>query len=81
MELSKEKKKYRKLLAEKYPTKEHVSREIINLKAILNLPKGTEHFMSDIHGEYEAFYHILNNNYCIPKFPKIIHLKINKYIV
>ena len=35
--------------------------EIINLKAILNLPKGTEHFMSDVHGEYEAFYHILNN--------------------
>lgn len=61
MELSKEKKKYLTLLAEKYPTKEHVSREIINLKAILNLPKGTEHFMSDIHGEYEAFYHILNN--------------------
>ena len=61
MELSKEKKKYLTLLAEKYPTKEHVSREIINLMAILNLPKGTEHFMSDIHGEYEAFYHILNN--------------------
>jgi fructose-1,6-bisphosphatase-3 len=54
MELSKEKKKYLTLLAEKYPTKEHVSREIINLKAILNLPKGTEHFMSDIHGEYEG---------------------------
>ena len=35
--------------------------EIINLKAILNLPKGTEHFMSDLHGEYEAFEHILNN--------------------
>ena len=38
-----------------------LSREIINLTAILNLPKGTEHFMSDLHGEYEAFYHILNN--------------------
>ncbi|MBQ2427432.1 MAG: fructose-bisphosphatase class III, partial [Ruminococcus sp.] len=38
-----------------------LSREIINLTAILNLPKGTEHFMSDIHGEYEAFCHILNN--------------------
>jgi fructose-1,6-bisphosphatase-3 len=37
------------------------STEIINLQAILNLPKGTEHFMSDLHGEYEAFLHILNN--------------------
>ena len=35
--------------------------EIINLQAIVNLPKGTEHFMSDLHGEYEAFLHILNN--------------------
>ena len=54
-------KKYIKLLAEKFPTKQAVCREIINLNAILNLPKGTEHFMSDLHGEYEAFYHILNN--------------------
>ena len=54
-------KKYLKLLSEKYPTKQSVCREIINLNAILNLPKGTEHFMSDLHGEYEAFYHILNN--------------------
>ncbi len=53
--------KYLKLLAEKYPNRGAVSREIINLSAIMNLPKGTEHFMSDIHGEYEAFYHILNN--------------------
>ena len=53
--------KYLRLLSEKYPTIESVSKEIINLNAILNLPKGTEHFMSDIHGEYEAFYHILNN--------------------
>lgn len=53
--------KYLKLLAEKYPSKQAVCREIINLNAILNLPKGTEHFMSDLHGEYEAFYHILNN--------------------
>ena len=44
-----------KLLKEKYPTKQAVCREIINLTAIINLPKGTEHFMSDIHGEYEAF--------------------------
>ena len=53
--------KYIRLLSEKYPTRRAVTREIINLTAILNLPKGTEHFMSDLHGEYEAFYHILNN--------------------
>lgn len=53
--------KYLSLLAEKYPTKQSVCREIINLNAILNLPKGTEHFMSDLHGEYAAFLHILNN--------------------
>lgn len=54
-------KKYLELLAEKYPTIQSVCTEIINLNAILNLPKGTEHFMSDIHGEYEAFSHIMNN--------------------
>ncbi len=59
--MNQEEKKYLKLLSEKYPTKQSVCREIINLNAILNLPKGTEHFMSDLHGEYEAFYHILNN--------------------
>ena len=52
---------YLRLLSEKYPTLRSLTREIINLNAILNLPKGTEHFMSDIHGEYEAFCHILNN--------------------
>ncbi|MBO5032287.1 MAG: fructose-1,6-bisphosphatase [Lachnospiraceae bacterium] len=56
-----EKMKYLRLLAKEYPSIPSVCREIINLKAILNLPKGTEHFMSDIHGEYEAFYHIMNN--------------------
>lgn len=56
-----EKERYFELLAEKYPTQQAVCREIINLNAILNLPKGTEHFISDIHGEYEAFCHILNN--------------------
>lgn len=59
--ISEEKLKYLKLLSEKYPSIPAVCREIINLKAILNLPKGTEHFMSDLHGEYEAFNHILNN--------------------
>lgn len=53
--------KYLRLLSEKYPSVRAAAREIINLTAILNLPKGTEHFMSDLHGEYEAFYHILNN--------------------
>lgn len=53
--------KYLKLLAREYPTRQLACREIINLNAILNLPKGTEHFMSDIHGEYEAFCHIVNN--------------------
>lgn len=61
MELSDAKEKYFQLLAEKYPTVQDACTEIINLQAILNLPKGTEHFMSDLHGEYEAFYHILNN--------------------
>ncbi|MGN0460643.1 MAG: fructose-1,6-bisphosphatase [Ruminococcus sp.] len=56
-----EKERYFELLAEKYPTEQAVCREIINLNAILNLPKGTEHFISDIHGEFEAFCHILNN--------------------
>lgn len=59
--ISEEKLKYLRLLGEKYPSIPAVSREIINLKAILNLPKGTEHFMSDLHGEYEAFCQILNN--------------------
>ena len=50
-----------RLLAKKYPTPQAVISEIINLKAILNLPKGTEHFLSDIHGESETFLHILRN--------------------
>lgn len=53
--------RYLKLLSKQYPTVQAASKEIINLSAILNLPKGTEHFMSDIHGEYEAFFHIFNS--------------------
>ena len=53
--------KYLKLLAERYPTISDASTEIINLQAILNLPKGTEHYLTDIHGEYEAFVHVLKN--------------------
>jgi len=53
--------RYLKLLAKQYPTIQDTATEIMRLRAILNLPKGTEHFMSDIHGEYEAFLHILNS--------------------
>ncbi len=53
--------KYLGILAEKFPTIQSVCTEIINLEAILNLPKGTEHFLSDLHGEYESFLHILKN--------------------
>lgn len=53
--------KYLKLLAEKFPSIQEVCTEIINLQAILNLPKSTEHFLSDLHGEYESFLHILKN--------------------
>lgn len=56
-----EQNKYLEYLAELYPTIEKASTEIINLQSIINLPKGTEHFLSDIHGEYEAFSHVLRN--------------------
>ena len=53
--------KYLSLLAKQYPTIAAASTEIINLEAILNLPKGTEHFLADLHGEYEPFVHVLKN--------------------
>ncbi|MBN1042691.1 fructose-1,6-bisphosphatase [Clostridium botulinum] len=53
--------KYFRLLANQYPNIALAATEIINLEAILNLPKGTEHFLSDIHGEYEPFVHVLRN--------------------
>ncbi|ULT59352.1 fructose-1,6-bisphosphatase [Neobacillus drentensis] len=53
--------KYLDLLAQKYDSAEKVVTEIINLESILNLPKGTEHFVSDLHGEYQAFQHVLRN--------------------
>lgn len=53
--------KYLERLSELYPTIAAASTEIINLQAILNLPKGTEHFLTDVHGEYEAFSHVLKN--------------------
>ena len=52
---------YLRLLSQQYPSIRAASTEIINLSAILELPKGTEHFISDIHGEYEAFLHVLRN--------------------
>ena len=63
---------YLKLLRKQFPTIESVSTEIINLQAILNLPKGTEFFLSDIHGEYEAFNHMLRSA------SGVIRHKINK---
>lgn len=59
--MKKEELRYLQRLAELYPTIGKASTEIINLQSILNLPKGTEHFMSDLHGEYEAFSHVLRN--------------------
>ena len=53
--------RYLRMLSHQYPTVQAASKEIIRLNAILNLPKGTEHFMSDIHGEYDAFFHIFNS--------------------
>ena len=55
------KNKYLRLLSEKYPTKQSVYAKLIHLQAMQSLPKGIEHFMSDLHGEYELFFHILNN--------------------
>lgn len=52
---------YLKLLSKQHPTISSACTEIINLQAILNLPKGTEHFITDVHGEYEAFIHVLKN--------------------
>ena len=53
--------RYLQLLSKQFPTISDACTEIINLEAILNLPKGTEHFLTDIHGEYEAFQHVLKN--------------------
>lgn len=52
---------YLKLLSASFPTVAQAATEIINLQAILNLPKGTEHFLADLHGEYQAFRHVLKN--------------------
>ena len=60
-EIIQEDMRYLELLSHNFPTIAAASTEIINLKAILNLPKGTEHFLADLHGEYEAFQHVLRN--------------------
>ena len=61
MSRSEQNMRYLAMLGQKYPTVAAASSEIIRLEALLRLPKGTEHFMSDLHGEHEAFTHILNN--------------------
>lgn len=61
MIMRKEELKYLKAIAKEYPTVSSAATEIINLNAILNLPKGTEHFLTDLHGEYEQFLHVLKN--------------------
>ncbi len=53
--------RYLRLLSREFPTAQAAFTEVINLETISDLPRGTEHFMSDVHGEYEAFEHILNN--------------------
>lgn len=54
-------KKYLQILSTQYPTERAAISELVNTQAILNLPKGTEHFITDIHGEYEQFTHVLRN--------------------
>ena len=61
IQFSPERLHYLKLLSTQYPTVQAASTKIIKLQTVLHLPKGTEHFMSDIHGEYDAFLHILNS--------------------
>lgn len=61
LDMIKEDLRYLELLSHSFPTIAAASTEIINLEAILNLPKGTEHFLADLHGEYEAFRHVLRN--------------------
>ena len=61
MKITPTEQRYLRLLSETYPDRVAAATEIINLSAIQYLPKGTEHFLSDIHGEYEAFIHILRN--------------------
>ena len=61
---------YLRLLAKEYPTVKAATSEIVNLMAICSLPKGTEYFFSDLHGEYEAFIHLLRSSSGI-RWPKV----------
>ena len=61
MKINETDKHYLQLLSQSFPTIAYAAKEIINLEAIMNLPKGTEHFLADIHGESEAFQHVLKN--------------------
>ncbi len=70
--ISQEQLKYLRLLGEQYPSVEALCTDITRISAQLSLPKGTEHFMSDIHGEYEAFCHIMNN--CSGVIREKVHL-------
>jgi fructose-1,6-bisphosphatase-3 len=74
--------KYLNLLARQFPTIQTASSEIINLEAILNLPKGTEHFLSDIHGEYEIFSHVLRNGSGVvrQKIEDVFKNTLRKYV-
>lgn len=69
--------RYLERLSELYPTISAASTEIINLQSILNLPKGTEHFLTDIHGEYEAFFHVLKMVLvlCVEKLTKCLEIR------
>lgn len=70
--------KYLSLLAKSYPNIDSVSSKIVDLSAVLHMPKATEHFVSDIHGEYDAFGHVIKNasgvikNYIEELFSKVL---------
>ena len=70
------KQKYLDLLS-KFDSAEKLATEIINLESILELPKGTEHFVSDLHGEYESFQHVLRNGSGNVRAKSMIYSKIN----
>jgi len=61
MKINEQDRHYLQLLSQSFPTIADAAKEIINLEAVMNLPKGTEHFLADLHGESEAFQHVLKN--------------------
>lgn len=72
--------KYLELLAKDFPNVASTTTEIINLEAIMNLPKGTEHFISDLHGEFEAFDHVIRtgSGKIKGKIEELFHLQLSK---